>query len=116
MKKLLLSIFCLSFLFVVSEASAQTAPNTMGSSSKDEFWGTNKTQTKGASTDEVGQRASGLDKRFNDYETKNGKRSSFDKKRIKNSKKMKAILKEEKKMHKKHRKDKRMLARNNRRR
>ncbi|MBJ6119560.1 hypothetical protein JAO76_15225 [Pontibacter sp. BT310] len=113
MKKLLLSIFCLSFLFVLSEASAQSSPNTMGSSSKDEFWGTNKTQSKGASTDEVGQRAAGLDKRYNSYEDR-GRKSNFDKKRIKNSKKMKAILKEEKKMHKKHRRDKRMLARNRR--
>ncbi|HEY4652551.1 MAG TPA: hypothetical protein VIG72_14110 [Pontibacter sp.] len=114
MKKLLLTFSCLGLLLLVTEASAQTAPNTTGSSSKDEYWGTSKTNTKGASADEVGQRSSGLDKRFNAYEKKGGKRSTFDKKRIKHSKKMKAILKQEKEMHKKHRRDKRMLARNRR--
>ena len=111
MKKLLLSFFCLGLLLAFNEANAQSAPNSMGSG-KDEFWGTSKTN-KGAATDEVGERGSGLDKRFNSYEHTD-RRSAFDKRRIKNSKKMKAIEKKEKEMHKKHRKDKRMLARNRR--
>ncbi|MBC5775639.1 hypothetical protein H8S95_16295 [Pontibacter sp. KCTC 32443] len=113
MKKILLSFFCLGVLLAFTEAKAQSAPNTMGSSTKDEYWGTSKTN-KGSGTDEVGARGSGLDKRFNDYEAKGAKKSPFDKKRIKNSKKMKAIEKREKEMHKKHRRDKRMLARNRR--
>ncbi len=114
MKKILLSIFCLSLFLAYSEVSAQTAPsNTMGSTTKDEYWGTSKT-SKGVSADEVGARGAGLDKRYNDYETIGGRKSAFDKKRVK-SKKMKAIEKREKEMHKKHRKDKRMLARKKRR-
>ncbi|MBB6613091.1 hypothetical protein H7F15_18775 [Pontibacter sp. Tf4] len=113
MKKLLLTFFSLGFMLAFSEVSAQTAPNTM-SSTKDEFWGTAKTAPRGAAADEVGQRAEGLDKRFNAYEKKGGRKSVFDKKRIKNSKKMKEILKKEKEMHKKHRRDKRQLARNRR--
>lgn len=112
MKKLLLSFFFFGLMLAFNEASAQNAPNSMGSG-KDEFWGTSKTN-KGASTDEVGERGSGLDKRFNEYESRNGRKSAFDKNRIKNSKKMKEIEKKEKQMHKKHRKDKRMLARNRR--
>jgi hypothetical protein len=113
MKKILLSsIFCLGLLFAFTDANAQAAPNTMGSSTKDEYWGTSKT-AKGAGTDEVGARGAGLDKRYNDYEGKNARKSAFDKKRVK-SKKMKEIEKKEKLMHKKHRRDKRMLARNRR--
>jgi len=112
MKKILFTFFSLGFLFAFSDAAAQNSASS-GSSTKDEFWGTTKTQTRGASADEVGQRASGLDKRYNDYETKGGRKSAFDKKRVK-SKIMKAIEKREKEMHKKHRRDKRMLARNRR--
>jgi hypothetical protein len=111
MKKILLSLFTLGLVLAFTGAKAQNAPNTMGSS-KDEFWGTNKTN-RGAGTDEVSQRAEGLDKRYNDYETKGGRKSAYDKRRVK-SKKMKEIEKREKEMHKKHRRDKRMLARNRR--
>lgn len=110
MKKLLFSIIFLGSLFAFAEASAQSASNN--GASKDEFWGTSKTN-KGAGTDEVGARGEGLDKRFNSYEKK-GRRSAFDKRRIKKSEKMKAIEKQEKKMHKKHRRDKRILARSRR--
>jgi len=112
MKKILLSFFTLGLVLAFNSAQAQSASNTTGSTSKDEFWGTSKTN-KGAGTDEVGRRAEGLDKRYNDYESKGGRRSSFDKKRVK-SKKMKEIEKKEKEMHKKHRRDKRILARNRR--
>ncbi|MEJ8756444.1 hypothetical protein WG947_05525 [Pontibacter sp. H259] len=111
MKKILLSLFTLVFVLVVNSAQAQSEANTMGST-KDEYWGTAKS-SKGSATDEVGQRASGLDKRYNEYETYGGRKSAFDKKRVK-SKKMKEIEKREKEMHKKHRRDKRMLARNRR--
>ncbi|NDK57127.1 hypothetical protein [Pontibacter fetidus] len=112
MKKLLLSFFCFGVMLAFNAAYAQNAPNSMGSG-KDEFWGTSKTN-KGAATDEVGARAAGLDTRYNEYETRTGRKSAFDKNRIKNSKKMKEIERKEKLMHKKHRKDKRMLARNRR--
>lgn len=112
MKKLLLTLFSLGFLLAFTDAAAQTAPNTMGSS-KDEYWGTAKIKTKGSSADEVGQRSEGLDKRYNDYEGVTNRKTAFDKKRVK-SKKMKEIEKKEKEMHKKHRRDKRMLARNRR--
>lgn len=105
MKKLFLSILFIGFALAFSEANAQTSQ----SSSKDEYWGTAKTETPAASTDAVGRRGEGLDSRWNKYE--DGRRNTFAKDRIKHSKRMKAILKKEKEMHKKHKRDKRRLAR-----
>ncbi|TPE43839.1 hypothetical protein [Pontibacter mangrovi] len=105
MKKLILLLFSLGIVLFVSEAKAQSSLSS--DSGKDEFWGTTKAQTKGTSADAVGQRASGLDARFNTYEGQT--RSSFAKKRIANSKRMKEILKKEDKMMKKRKRDRRNL-------
>jgi len=106
MKKLLLLTLALGGMVCFSEASAQTTQNSTGAS-KDQYWGTSKTETRGASTDAVGKRADGLDPRWNAYE--DGKRSRFAKENIQNSKRMKAILKKEKAMEKKHKRDKKRL-------
>ncbi len=98
-------------ILAFSDARAQTQGSTSASSSsKDEYWGTSRTEEKGATTDAVGKRSAGLDERWNAYET--GKQSRFTKERIKHSAKMKAILKQEKEMQRKHKRDKKMLKRN----
>jgi len=108
MKKLFLLMLAFGGIFCFSEASAQTTQSST-SPSKDEFWGTSKAGTRGASADAVSKRANGLDPRWNAYE--DGKRSRFAKENIQNSKRMKAILKKEKEMEKKHKRDKKRLKR-----
>lgn len=107
MKKLTLLLFSLGIVLCVSEAKAQSSLSS--ESSKDEYWGTAKAETKGASVDAVGRRTAGLDARFNTYEGE--KRSRFAKKRIANSKRMKEILKKEDKMMKKRKRDRNRLKR-----
>ena len=109
MKKLILSITFLGALLFAADASAQTSQSSSSGSSKDEYWGTAKAESKGVSADAVDRRASGMDTRWNAYE--DSRRNKFTKDRVKNSKRMKAILKKEKEMHRKHRRDKRRLAR-----
>jgi len=106
------SMFLL-FGFVCFFAFSQTQAQTSQSSTKDEYWGTSKAQTKGSAVDAVGRRASGLDTRFNTYEN-DSRRKAFEKDRIRKSKRMKEILKKEKKMMKKHKRDKRRLERRRR--
>ena len=107
MKKLIPLLFILGFVLFASESKAQSSLSS--DSGKDEYWGTAKSETKGASTDAVGRRASGLDTRYNTYETDT--RSSFAKRKIANSKRMKAILKKEDKMMKKRKQDRNRLKR-----
>jgi len=107
MKKPILLLFLLGFVLFVSEARAQTSLSS--DSGKDAYWGTAKAETRGASQDAVGRRATGLDTRFNTYETDT--RSSFAKKRIAKSKRMKEILKKEEKMMKKRKHDRNRLKR-----
>jgi hypothetical protein len=109
MKKLILSITFLGALLFAADATAQTSQSSTSASSRDEYWGTAKAETKGTSTDAVDRRASGMDTRWNAYE--DSRRNKFTKDRIKHSKRMKAIVKKEKDMHRKHRRDKRRLAR-----
>ncbi len=108
MKKLTLLLFSFGIMFVCSEAKAQTSQSSTAST-KDEYWGTAKVETKAAAVDAVGARSVGLDTRFNAYE--DNQRSSFDKRKIANSKRMQEILKKEEKMMKKHKRDKRRLRR-----
>ena len=114
MKKVFLLVLTLGCFFAFSDASAQSTSKS--SKSKDEFWGTAKVEDKGSTTDAVGRRGEGLDKRFNTYEETNNRKRSYEKLRINNSKKMKAILKKEKEMMKKHERDKKRLERKNRKR
>ncbi|AKD02417.1 hypothetical protein POKO110462_10540 [Pontibacter korlensis] len=107
MKKLILLLFSLGIVLFVSEAKAQSSLSS--DSGKDEYWGTAKAETKGASVDAVGRRATGLDTRYNTYEGET--RSSFAKRRIANSKRMKEILKKEDQMMKKRKRDQRRLRR-----
>ncbi|WP_276498854.1 hypothetical protein [Pontibacter litorisediminis] len=107
MKKLILLLFSLGIVLCVSEAKAQSSLSS--DSGKDEYWGTAKADTKGASVDAVDRRSSGLDARFNTYEGET--RSSFAKRRIANSKRMKEILKKEDKMMKKRKRDRSKLKR-----
>lgn len=115
MKKLFLLVLALGCLFTFSEAQAQSTAQS-STNSKDEYWGTSKVQTKGSTTDAVGRRGQGLDKRFNEYEEKGSRRKSFEKKRIAKSKKMKEILKKEEEMMKKHKRDKKQLKKRQKRR
>lgn len=107
MKKLLLFVLCIGAFAAFSDAKAQTTQNN--SQTKDEYWGLDKAETRGASTEAVSKRAEGLDIRLNTYES--GRNKRFTKKYITNSKRMKAILKEEKKMLKKAKKDRKKLKR-----
>lgn len=112
MKKLILVVLFLGCLAAFTDAQAQTAQSTTTSSSKDEFWGTKKLETQGASAEAVGARGANVDKRLNTYEgTKQGRftRTKF------NVKKMKEIEKKEKKMLKKYNKEKKKRARRSRR-
>jgi hypothetical protein len=115
MKKVFLLVLCLGYLLVSKEGYAQST-SKKSSKSKDEYWGTAKVEDKGSSVDAVGRRSEGLDKRFNTYEETSNRRRSYDKLRIRNSKKMKEILDKEKDMMKKHKKDKKRLERQNRKR
>jgi len=108
MKKLTLLLFAFTAMLFCSEAKAQTSQSST-ISTKDEYWGTAKAETKAASSDAVSRRADGLDTRFNAYE--DGRRKTFDKKTVARSKRMKEILKKEEKMMKKHKRDKRRLRR-----
>ncbi|WP_439880377.1 hypothetical protein ACSX1A_14580 [Pontibacter sp. MBLB2868] len=114
MKKVFLLVLCLGCFFAFSEANAQSTSKS--SKSKDEYWGTAKVEDKGSTVDAVGKRGEGLDKRFNTYEETSNRKRSYDKLRIKNSKRMKEILKKEKEMMKKHERDKKKLERKNRKR
>lgn len=107
MKKLTLLLFSLGIVLFAHEVNAQSSLSS--DSGKDEFWGTAKAETRGSNTAAVGQRAAGLDTRYNTYE--GGERSSFAKRKIANSKRMKEILKKEEKMMKKRKRDQRRLRR-----
>ncbi|GHA73927.1 hypothetical protein [Pontibacter akesuensis] len=107
MKKLTLLLFSLGFVLFAQEANAQSSLSS--DAAKDEYWGTAKGETRGSNANAVGQRAVGLDTRYNTYE--GGERKSFEKRRIANSKRMKEILKKEEKMLKKRKRDKRRLRR-----
>ena len=109
MKRFFLFVFSLGCFFAFSDAKAQSSAQS-STSSKDEYWGTSKVQTKGTSVDAVGRRGVGMDRRFNTYED-DGRKKRFEKNRIANSKRMKAILKKEEEMMKKHKKDQRRLKR-----
>jgi hypothetical protein len=103
MKKILLTLFSLLFVFAVSEVNAQST--TASAKAKDEYWGTKKNQ-KGVGADAVGKRGSGLNQRFNEY----GNPSKTDR-LLSNTKRMKEIQKKEKKMLQKHAREKRKFER-----
>lgn len=108
MSKLILLLSSFVLVLSYSDAQAQTSQSST-QSAKDEYWGTEKSESKATSVDAVARRADGLDTRFNAYE--NQRRRTFDKKKIARSKRMKEILKKEEEMMKKHRRDKRRLRR-----
>lgn len=105
MKKLLLSFLAIGLL-AITDAAAQSASTSYGSSSKDEYWGTSKTKTRSSDADGVGKRAAGLNDRYNEYG--NPARTT---KMFSTSKKMRAIQKKEKAMFKKRDRDRRKLER-----
>ena len=113
MKKILSLAVTIVCFVAFSEANAQSSAQS-STKSKDEYWGTSKVATRGSTADAVGRRSQGLDKRYNEYEERGGRRKSFEKKRIANSKKMKEILKKEEEMMKKHKRDKKRLKRQKR--
>ncbi|WP_299819983.1 hypothetical protein [uncultured Pontibacter sp.] len=115
MKKIILSLLTFGCFLAFSEVKAQSTAQS-STSSKDEYWGTSKVKTKGASVDAVGRRGEGMDKRFNEYEEKGSRRKSFEKRQIAKSKKMKEILKKEEEMMKKHKRDKKQLKKRQKRR
>ncbi|TXK33835.1 hypothetical protein FVR03_18520 [Pontibacter qinzhouensis] len=104
-KNALLLFFCLGLLFCATGVQAQGPQNSTG---KDEFWGTPKAATRGATADAVGAREADLDKRHNTYET--GKRKNFKIMRY-NDKKLQEYEKKEKQMLKQYKRQKKQLAR-----
>lgn len=78
MKKLILLLFSLGIVLFTTKANAQSSLSS--ASTKDEYWGTAKKETRGSTEDAVGQRAAGLDVRYNTYEGVT--RSSFAKRKI----------------------------------
>ncbi|WP_187261139.1 hypothetical protein [Pontibacter beigongshangensis] len=104
-KNAILLFFCLGLLLCTTGVQAQGAKHTSG---KDEFWGTPKAATPGATADAVGAREANLDKRLNTYET--GKKRHFKITKY-NDKKYKEFEKREKKMLKNYKRQKKQLAR-----
>ncbi|MFT2010284.1 hypothetical protein ACMA1I_16535 [Pontibacter sp. 13R65] len=106
-KNAFLLFFCLGLMFCAMQAQAQSQGprNTTG---KDEFWGTPKDATRGATADAIGAREANMDKRLNTYET--GKKKNF-KIMHYNDKKLQEYEKREKQMLKQYKRQKKQLAR-----